>query len=69
MTKCSIDDFKTELDQYLENIPDEPKMDGMNPNALDNSGRFSNSILHQTRRGCLVSGPTWPVHMDRSPGA
>ena len=67
-TKCSIDDFKTELDQYLEKIPDEPKIDGMNPNALDNRGRYSNSILHQVRRSHPGLGPIWPVHMDRSPG-
>ena len=53
MKKCLVEDFKTELDKYIETIPDEPKIDGMNPNASDNRGkvgRYSNSLLFQTRR-------------------
>ena len=53
MKKCTIDEFKEELDKHLETIPDEPKMDGMNPNASDNRGklgRYSNSLIFQTRR-------------------
>ena len=53
MKKCTIEEFKAELDKHLETIPDEPKMDGMNPNATDNKGKlgkYSNSLLFQSRR-------------------
>ena len=53
LNKCTVDEFKSALDTHLETIPDEPKMDGMNPNASDNKGnvgRYSNSLLFQTRR-------------------
>ena len=53
LTKCSVDEFKSQLDQYLMTVPDEPQMDGLNPNASDDSGtigRYSNSLLFQKRR-------------------
>ena len=46
-SKCavSLDDFKEKLDQYLESISDQPRIDGLSP------GVATNSILHQTKRG------------------
>ena len=45
---CSIDEFKTELDLFLENIPDEPKSDGYIPTACNQvTARPSNSIIDQ----------------------
>ena len=48
---CSIEEFKTQLDLFLENIPDEPKSDGYTPSALNQiTARPSNSILEQCLR-------------------
>ena len=46
-SKCavSLDDFKEKLDQYLESISDQPRIDGLSP------GVATNSILHQTKQG------------------
>ena len=49
----ALEDFKKFLDQYLENIPDQPKIDGLTPGTQDYSGNYSNSILHQTKRGTI----------------
>ena len=51
LSKCSIDEFKAELDQYLEKIPDEPKLPGYIPTASDQfSGQPSNSLVDQIRK-------------------
>ena len=34
---CSIEEFKAELDQFLEKIPDQPKSEGYIPNACNQS--------------------------------
>ena len=39
------DDFKRELDKYLAQVPDQPRIDGLSP------GVETNSLLHQTKRG------------------
>ena len=50
-TKCSIDDFKSSLDQFLAKIPDEPKLPGYTPAACDQySGQPSNSLVDQVRK-------------------
>ena len=50
-TKCSIDDFKFKLDQYLARIPDEPKLPGYIPTATNQyTGQPSNSIIDQVRK-------------------
>ena len=47
---CSVDEFKADLDTFLEGVPDEPKSDGYIPSACDqNTGRPSNSIIAQCR--------------------
>ena len=51
-----LEEFKQSLDQYLENVPDQPKIDGLTPGSQDNSGVFSNSILHQTKPGTMGGG-------------
>ena len=48
MMKCSVEDFKEELDKYLMTIPDEPSVPGLTPTA--NDARPSNSLLHQRPR-------------------
>ena len=50
MTKCSIDEFKTKLDKFLESIPDEPNMRGLTPGACTMEARASNSLVDQIRR-------------------
>ena len=39
------EDFKAKLDQYLSEVPDQPRIDGLSP------GVENNSLLHQTKRG------------------
>ena len=48
---CSIDEFKTKLDLFLEKIPDEPKCDGYTPSACNQvTARPSNSIIDQSTK-------------------
>ena len=47
LTKCSIDEFKHEVDKFLQTIPDEPKCPGLTPVAQRPDGVHSNSLLHQ----------------------
>ena len=47
MTKCSVEEFKEELDKYLMTIPDEPSVPGLTPAATTPDARPFNSILHQ----------------------
>ena len=50
MRNCSIDEFKAELDIFLENVPDEPKLDGYIPTACNQvTARPSNSIIEQSK--------------------
>ena len=52
-TKCSIEDFKAELDHFLETVPDEPKVSGgqYTPGACDLfSAQPSNSVIDQIRK-------------------
>ena len=50
MSKCSIDDFKTALDKYLETVPDEPNVTGLTPGGCTAQARASNSLLDQAKR-------------------
>ena len=51
ITKCSIEDFKEKLDNFLTNIPDEPKIGGLIPGASDQlTAGPSNSIPDQIKR-------------------
>ena len=71
MTKCSIDEFKSELDGFLSKIPDEPNVTGTNytPRACNQfTGKPSNSLIDQYRSmkhlggGWLVfSPPFWSL--------
>ena len=51
-----LEDFKQSLDQYLENVPDQPKIDGLTPGSQNYSRVFSNSILYQTKPGTMGGG-------------
>ena len=47
---CSVDDFKARLDQFLEKIPDEPKVSKLTPRASNQvTARASNSLLDQIK--------------------
>ena len=47
---CSIEEFKSELDIFLQKIPDEPKSEGNVPTASNQiTGRPSNSIIEQCK--------------------
>ena len=50
MTKCSLDEFKLALDNYLSKIPDEPNVSGLTPGGCTAEARASNSILDQSKR-------------------
>ena len=63
MTRCSIEDFKTELDNFLSKIPDEPNVSGgqYTPRACNQTtGKPSNSVTDQVRTlnigGALIGG-------------
>ena len=43
MTKCTVEDFKTKLDIFLENVLDETNMRGLVPGAGTNEAKPSNS--------------------------
>jgi hypothetical protein len=48
--KQSQEDFKAALDQYLSGIPDQPRIAGLVPTAVDRvSGKQSNSLLAWTK--------------------
>ena len=52
-TNCSVEEFKEDLDKFLEKIPDEPKVSGGKyiPGACDIfSGQASNSVIDQIRK-------------------
>ena len=52
MSKCTVDDFKAQLDKVLEQVPDEPNISGgqYTPRASDQfTGQPSNSIIDQIR--------------------
>ena len=51
-----LDDFKMALDNFLESVPDQPRIDGLTPGTQDSSGVYSNSILYQTKRGSMGGG-------------
>ena len=40
MNNCTMEECKTELDNYIETVPVEPKMDGQNPNSSEIIGNW-----------------------------
>ena len=57
----SQDDFKAAVDQFLATVPDQPRMGGLVPEAVDQvSGRQSNSLLAwgRTRGHGGTAGPS-----------
>ena len=51
ISKCTVEEFKAQLDKVLEKVPDEPSLSGgYTPRASDQfTGQPSNSIIHQIR--------------------
>ena len=47
MKKFSEEEFKEQLDKYLQKLPDQPKIDGLIPWGQDQDGKPSNSIQFQ----------------------
>ena len=59
LTKVSSEEFKISLDQYLQSLPDEPKLPGYTPSACNQfNANPSNSILHQSQPG-KTRRPGW----------
>ena len=52
MKKFTEEDFKEELDKYLQKLPDQPKIDGLIPWGQDQEDKPSNSILFQLNVKC-----------------
>ena len=51
MTKCSVEDFKTKLDQFLYKIPDQPRTPALVPEASNQiTAKASNCRIDQIRR-------------------
>ena len=46
LTKISVDEFKGKLDQFLSEIPDQPKVSGLTPSCLTPEARPTNSLVH-----------------------
>ena len=46
LLKISIGDFKIQLDDFLRQIPDEPKSPGMTPTCLTPEARPTNSLVY-----------------------
>ena len=57
MKKFTEDEFKEKLDEYLQKLPDQPKIDGLIPWGQDLEGKPSNSILFQVARGPAKRSP------------
>ena len=53
-----VTDFKELLDNYLENVPDEPWTDSLHPGAQDFDGKSSNSIYDWVRTGKIPWKPS-----------
>ena len=51
MTKCTVDEFKEKLDEFLATIPDEPRCPGLTPTVMTPSGVPTNSLLYSIRGG------------------
>ena len=46
LTKIEVNEFKELLDNYLTDIPDKPKVAGIQPTCLTSNSVASNSLLH-----------------------
>ena len=46
MKNCQLEEFKEKLDEFLNQVPDEPKIGGLMPMNFQQS----NSLLHQVER-------------------
>ena len=55
----SLEAFKFALDSFLETIPDHPKTDDLTPEAIDDSGRHSNSITSWKKE--RIDNLTWKI--------
>ena len=59
LTKMGVEEFKQELDKFLQKIPDQPKCPGLTPVAMTPDSVHSNSLLHQVawaRREGMLRG-------------
>ena len=50
ITNVPLSEFKQKLDNFLTDLPDEPKIGTLIPGAMDRNGRWSNSIIDQIAR-------------------
>ena len=66
LTKIPVEDFKEHLDNYLSQVPDEPKVSGLIPSCLTSEARPTNSLVHwiphlqrtgRTPNQCFIARP------------
>ena len=51
ISKCSVDQFKAKLDEFLSKVPDQPKTPSLVPEACNQfTAKPSNSLMDQMRR-------------------
>ena len=50
LSGCGVAVFKSQLDEYLGKIYDEPHLPGLTPRGIDEQGMASNSVIYQKRK-------------------
>ena len=50
LSGCGVAFFKSQLDEYLGKIYDEPHLPGLTPRGIDEQGMASNSVIYQKRK-------------------
>ena len=51
ITKCTVDDFKFTSNDFLQEIPEQPQTQNLEPEVIDQfSAKVSNSLVNQVMR-------------------
>ena len=69
LSGCGVAAFKSQLDEYLAELYDEPQLPGLTPRGIDEQGAASNSVIYQKRKeaGDCENG-RFPQLRKRTPG-
>merc|ERR1712105_517223 len=69
LSGCGVAAFKSQLDEYLAELYDEPQLPGLTPRGIDEQGAASNSVIYQKRKeaGDCENG-RFPQLRKRAPG-
>ena len=69
MRQCTKEDFKLVLDSYLCIVPDEPKVPGLIPSALNHCAVATNTLIFQIKlaqREGLTTGWISPISLGEN---